>query len=192
MIVPPTTRSATAQGPEELRVLIVICANNLSGGSDDLRSHDAVARQAVLRRQVADPSAERKPGHTGGAHHASGSDKAECLCRRVEVEPRRASARARLPRARVDLDRPHRRQVDDDAAVADAVSRRVVPAATNGDFEPVRAGEVEGGGNVGRSRTARDDGRSAVDQSVEADPSRVIARVVGAEHGARDGPLKPA
>ena len=99
----------------------------------------------------------------------------------------------------VDVDRPHRRQVDDETVVAHAVPRRVVAAATNGDLEPTGAGEVQRCRDVGRAGTSSDDGRPAIDESVEADARRVVALVARLEHrrrrptvGARSGPASGA
>jgi hypothetical protein len=126
---------------------------------------------------MADAASERQPGDAGRADDPSRGGEAEGLGRRVEVEPRHAARGACEPRIGVDRDGTHRREVDHDAVVADAVPGRVVAASAYGDLALPCAGEVEGRRDVGRARAARDQHRPAVDQGVVAAPRGVVFRV---------------
>ena len=125
---------------------------------------------------MADAASERQPGDAGRADDPSRGGEAERLGRRVEVEPRRAALGAREPRIGVDRDGTHRREVDHEAVVADAVPGRVVAASAHGDLQLLCAGEVESRGDVGRAGAARDQRRPAVDQGVVAASRGVVLR----------------
>ena len=115
---------------------------------DELCADEVVAGQAVLRREMSDTAAEREAADAGRADHASGRHEPERLRRQVEVEPRRSSGRARDSRVGVDLDRTHRRQVDHEPVIADAVPRRVVSTSAHGHLQLVGAREIEGSGDI--------------------------------------------
>ena len=102
----------------------------------------------MLRRQVADSTAERQAHYARGADDAAGSDEPERLGRRIEVEPGRSALRVRDPPVCVHVDPAHRGKVDHEPFVQDAVSRRIVTAPTNRDLQLVRTREVESGGHI--------------------------------------------
>ena len=176
--------ASASKPPQELRVLIGISADHGATGRDQLGADEVVARETVLRRQVADPAAERETGDSGRADHASGGDEAGGLRRRVELEPPRAALGAGGPRVAVDLDPPHQREVDHEPAVAHAVPGGVVPASSHRHLEPARAREIERRRHVAGAEAARDHRRPAVDEGVEAAPGRVVAGVGRGQHGA--------
>ncbi len=151
---------------------------------NDLSADEVVARQAVLRRQVPDAAAEREPPDPGRADDASGRDEAERLGRRVEVEPGRAALRTGDSRLAVHVDGAHGREIDHEPAVDDAVPRRIVPASPNGNFQVVRAREIECGRDITRTGAARDHRRAPIDECVEAASSRVVLGILGADDGA--------
>jgi hypothetical protein len=78
-----------------------------AAGRDQLGADEVVARETVLRRQVADPTAEYESGDSGRADDASVRVEAGRLRRRVELEPPRAALGAGGPRVAVDFDPPH-------------------------------------------------------------------------------------
>jgi hypothetical protein len=96
---------------------------------------------------------------------------------RIEIEPGSPAACAGDQLVRIYVYPPHRREIDHEAVVHDAVSGRVVTASTNRDLQPVSTREVKRGGNVGRAGTACNQRGAAVDESVEAAPSRIEFRV---------------
>ncbi len=175
--------AAAAEPPEELLVSVGAGVDDGSVRRDDLRSHEVVAGQAVLGRQVADPAAEREARDPGRADDAARSDEAEGLRGGVEVEPRRTTLGPGDACAGVHLHRPHLRQVDHEPAVEDAMAGRVVSAAAHGHLEILLAGEPEAGCDVLGAEATGDDRRPAVDERIEPAAGRVVAVVTGDDHG---------
>jgi hypothetical protein len=157
-----------AKSPQQLGILIRACADHHAVGSHELGTDEVVAGEAVLGGEMADSSAEGQPSDPGRANDAAGRDEPKALGRRVEIEPPRAAIDARGPRVAVEVHPAHQRQIDHQAAVADAVSGGVVPTSAYGDLQRVRPGEVKGPRHVAGIETSHDHGRPAVDQGVEA------------------------
>ena len=88
------------------------------------------------------------------------------------------------PGVAVDVDPAHQRQIDHQAALADAMPGGVVPTSAYGDLQRVRPGEVKGPRHVVGIEATHDHGRPAVDQRVEAAARRIEPLVRGGEHGA--------
>ena len=168
--------------PEQLAVVVRARPDHAPVGRDDLGAEQVVARQSVLRGQVADSAAERETGHTRRTHHATRSDEAEGLRRRVEVEPGGAAFGPGGPGLAIHVDATHQREVDHEPAVEHAVPGRVVAAAPHRDLEPVRPRVVEGGGHVAGAEAPDDHRRPAIDEGVEAAARPVVAGIAGADH----------
>jgi hypothetical protein len=81
----------------------------------------------------------------------------------------------------VDVDRLHRRQVDDDAVVADGVARDVVPAAPHGEREPALAREAKRGRDVLGAAAARYERRPPIDGAIPDPPRTLVRRVIGSD-----------
>ncbi len=96
-----------------------------------------------------------------------GRDETDRLRRRVEVEPGGAAGGTGDPRLRVHVDVPHRREVDHEAVVADAMPSGIVPTTANRDLQSVLACELERRGHVVAAETARDHRGPASDERVE-------------------------
>jgi len=112
----------------------------------------------------------------------------EALGRRVEIEPGRTAIGAGGPGVAVDLDPAHQRQIDHQAALADAVSGGVVPASAHGHLQRARPGEVKSPRHVAGIEATHDHGRPAVDQRVEAAARRIEPLISGGEHRAANRP----
>src|SRR5205823_8040350 len=104
----------------------------------------------------------RQPAYARRAHDPARGHQTVRLGRGVEVEPGRASGRPRKTSVAVHLDLPHKRQVDHEAAVADAVPSRIVSTPAHGHLELVRPCEAERGRDVLRTETAVDHTRPAI------------------------------
>ena len=178
--------AAASEPPQKLWVLIGARVDDGSVRRDELGAHEVVARQAVLRRQMSDPPAEREPADPGRADDAAGCHEPMLLGRCVEVEPRRASSRIGDLRLAVDVDLAHPGQVDHQPVVEHAMARRVVAASANRHVEVVHSCEVERGRHVRRTDTLRDHRGAPVDEPVEADPGGVVSGVRRREDGARE------
>ena len=137
---------------------------------------------------MADTASERQPRDAGRADDPTRGGETEGLGRSVEVEPCRTALGAREPRIGVDRDGTHRREVDHEPVVDDAVPGRVVAASAHRDLQLLCAGEVERRRDVGRTRATRDQRRSAVDQGVVAAPRGVVFRVSRLDDGAGERP----
>ena len=131
-----------------------------------------------------DPSAERETGDAGRTDDPSGCDEAKGLSRGVKIEPRRATRGHGGTQLSVNGDPAHRRKIDHQPAVTDAVAGRIMPAATYGHFESLRPCEVEGRDDVAVVQAANDHRRQAVDEKIEATSGLVVPGVRGNEHGA--------
>ena len=173
--------ATAAEAPEELRVLVGSGAHERPVRRDELGADKVVAGEAVLRRQMPDAAAEGEAGHAGRADDAARRDEAGGLRGRVEVEPGGAALGACDPRSGVHLDRPHRGEVDHEAAVEDAVPGRVVAAAAHCNLESLCTREVERGRDVAGAEATHDDAGPAVDERVEAPACRVVPGVVGCD-----------
>ena len=184
----PEVPAAAPKPPQQLGVVLGARQRHRPVGSDELGADEGVARQPVLRGQVADPAAEGQSRHAGRPDDAARRDQAVRLRGGVEVEPRRAAGSAGDACAGIHLDRAQLREVDHEPVVADAVAGRVVTASAHCDLELVRAREVECGRDVARAGAARDDRGPAVDERVEAAARGVVPGVGGADDGAGQRP----
>ena len=75
----------------------------------------------------------------------------------------------------------HRREIDDEAIVAERLARDVVAAAAHGDEEIVPPRELERVLDVGYSLAPDDEGRVLVDHRVEDRPGRIVPREPGSK-----------
>lgn len=169
--------STAAQGPEELRVLALAGPDALAVGRDDLGGQEVVDRHPVRPAVMGVAAREREAGDSGLGDDAARDGEAVRLRGPVDVGPRAARLGADGPRARIDLDPPHRREVDDDAAVAGPCARDVVSASAHRDEQPRLAGERHCGRHVGLVGAACDERRPAVDHAVPDAPGLVVARI---------------
>jgi hypothetical protein len=64
--------AAASQPPEQVRVLVLVDAEAVAVGGDQLVGRDVVARQPVLAREPAHAAAEREPAHAGVGYVARG------------------------------------------------------------------------------------------------------------------------
>jgi dihydrofolate reductase len=167
---------------DDLQVHVAPLLLGDGGGLDHPRAFE------LDRVAVADPAAEGQPRNPGRADDAPGGDEAERLGRSVEIEPGRAALGPGDPRLAVDLHPAHLREVDHEAAVADAVAGGIVTAPAHGDLQLVCMREREGRRNVGGPGAPHDHGRAAIDERVEAATRLVVPRVRGREDGAGQGP----
>ncbi len=136
--------AAAAQRPEQVGVLGLAGGDGPPVGEDDVGREQVVAGEPVLPAQPADAAAEREAGDAGvGDDPARGRQPVE-LRLAVELAPQDAGLGADRARRRIDADPLHRREVDDQPAVADGRAGDVVAAAADGDFELLRSRELYG------------------------------------------------
>ena len=85
-------------------MLIGVCVNHRPGGRDQLRREEVVTGQAVLGGEVTDPAAEGEAADASRTDDSPGTDEAERLRGRVEVEPGSATTGASDASVGVDVD----------------------------------------------------------------------------------------
>ena len=97
--------AATAQAPEEVRILLVVRLQQSTVRGDDIRGEHVVACETEMAPDAAEPAAEREPASARVRHRARGRDESERPRLAIEVaeqrcRPRRARYVRRRRRAR--------------------------------------------------------------------------------------------
>jgi hypothetical protein len=171
--LPPPPRS-----PQKRSALSVA----LAVSSDDVGREQVVAGQAVHALQPADAAPEGEAGDARRRYGPTGSGQPERLRLAIELTPGQARLCTRDARGRIHAHALHRREVNDDAVVADGLSCDVVAAAAYGDWQPLVDPERECGHDVGHAGAAGDHCGSLVDHPVVDLPRRLVSRIGGAKH----------
>ena len=160
-------------------------AQNRSGCSSALaRTHRPSARRMSIATTLSEVRPQRRlsqpnppptasPATPGAADDARGSREAVDLGRGIEVGPDRAGLDADAAPLGIDHQAAHRREIDDDPALAQRRSRHVVPAAADRHRQPASRRGIEGDGGIVGVDAAGDQGRAAVDGAVPQ-PARVV------------------
>jgi hypothetical protein len=172
---------AAAQSPVEVGILGVAGGHVSAVRGHGFERDHIVRREAVLVAQPTDAAAEREPGDPRLRDDAERCRQAVSLSRCVELAQCHAGLGARRLRCRVDVDRLHCRQVDDEAAVVQRIAGDAVPAAACRDPKPVLARVVDSVDHVGRRRALRNRGRTLVDHPVPERAGLVVGLVAGFE-----------
>ena len=161
---------------------LVVDVQELAVRGHDLRGEEVVDRHAVLADEEADPSAERDAADADRARVAEAGREAVLpggvrvlAGRESRLGPRRAAVR-------VDVQRLHRRQVEDDPSLGDAEARPAVAAAPDGELAARVARERHHGCDLPSVDRPDDDGRMPVDVAGEHRPRGVVAGVLGSDH----------
>ena len=141
--------AASAQRPEQVRVVVGGRHMDRTVGTHDRRRAEAVDGEPVLAPHPTLAASEGEAADAGLGDHAAGHDEAERLRFAVDVSPHRAALHGGSPRDRVDGDGAHPREVDDHAAVAARQTGDGVPAASHRDQQVPLAGEVDRVDDVG-------------------------------------------
>jgi hypothetical protein len=174
--------AAAADGPEEVGVLLLARGEDLALRGHDVRGHEVVDGGAVLAHQPADPSAERQARDPGVGDDPADRRQPEVLRLAVELSPEHAGLGPRGTGRRIDSDPLHRREVDDEPAVADRVSADTVAAGADADEQGPLTGEADRRDDVGDAGAAGDAGGAPVDGAVPDRACGVVAVVAGTEH----------
>ena len=128
--------AAPADRPEQVGVVVGIDAQQLAVGGHDLGGEQVVDRQAVLADEEADAAAERDAADPDRAGVAEAGGQAVLAGRRRCTRPRSARSRPRRSGRSTSISSARMsRQVEDDAALGDAVARGAVAAAADRQLE---------------------------------------------------------
>ncbi len=158
--------AAASERPEEVGVLGRAGAHHLTGRGHDLGGLEVVDRHAVLATEPAEAPAERQSGDAGGGVDADRRGEAVGLGGGVEVRERGTAFDGDAAPGRVDSRGLHLRKVDHEPVVAQGIAGDVVPAAADGEQEPVVPREVHPADDVRRGGAASDDRGALVDHRV--------------------------
>src|SRR5215203_3020378 len=99
----------------------------------------------------------------------------------VELSKQYSSLSRYRARFRIDAYPLHRREVNEEAAVADGQAGEAVPPAPYSHQKPCLSREPHGRDDVGHACAARDEGREATDRPVPDPAGILVARVSGME-----------
>ena len=102
-------------------------------GQHDLGLDEAVDAEPELTGQVAEAAAERQAGDAGGGEDAGRDGEAERVRGVVDVAQQGAPLHADETLVRVDVDRTHVAEVDDQGVGPDAQPGGVVSSAADGE-----------------------------------------------------------
>jgi hypothetical protein len=172
--------TAPAKRPEQLRVPILAGDHDAAIRGDDHGPHQVVAGQAGRSHEESQAARQREPTDAGVAERAAGRGQALRGRRAVHVLPQRPAARPGAPPLRVDGDRAHLTQVDDQRSVGHRMARDPVTAATHRDRQAGSSRGPHRRDDVFSGATRDDHRRMAVDHAVEGLPRGVISLVPGA------------
>ena len=143
--------AATADRPEQVGMVVGVDLEEPAVGGHDLGAEQVVDRQPELADEIADAAAERDPADADRTGVAEPGRQAVLADGRRVLEggqPALGPCRAAVD---VDVEALHVGQVEDDPALAHAVTRRAVAAAPDGELRARVAGDARRPG----SRPAR-------------------------------------
>jgi hypothetical protein len=146
----------------------------LAIGRDHLDTDEIVTAQTMLVAQPAYAAAQGQPGDACVGDETAGGGEPAFLGCAIQFAPGQAGLGADGAPRRIDLDLLHRREVDDEAAVADRIAGHVVAASPHCNQEVMRASELDDPDYIVRAGAARDQRRSPVDHPVPHRARRVI------------------
>ena len=136
--------AAPADGPEQVGILRRACVEKFAIGGDHIGGVQIVGSQPEFAAEPAEAAAKGESGYTGGRVDPKRRGEAEGLRLPVELAERHSWLYARGALFRVDMHRPHRRQVDQKPAFADRVASDVVAAAAHRHEQAVVARKAHG------------------------------------------------
>ena len=139
----PEAAASAVGSPEEVRVLLGACGAHDAVGRDDLHRPKVVAGQAIGAVGEPEPAAEGEAGHTGPRHLPTRSRQREQLRRTVHVGPTGTRLHPGRASHGIDVDAPHRRQVDHEPVVAHRAPGHLVAATADAQGHRVFACEAD-------------------------------------------------
>ncbi len=126
-------------------------------------------------------AAEREPRDAGDRDEPTRRGQAVWLQCVVDLTPRAPCLDAHRPRRRIDGDRFHQGQVDDQSAVADGKPGDVVTRALDREHQALLARKRQRLNDVVHGGASRDERRVAIDHRVEDSARRLVPFVVWCE-----------
>ena len=152
--------------PEDV---ILSCSRPVLG--DDFTGEDIVAGQPIFAHQPTGAAAERQACNARLGDNAGRDRQAMRMCFAIHIAKERSRLHAHRMQLRVNGNPVHRRDVDDNAIIAQGPAGDVVAAAFDRDEKIVRTRKLHGANDVGRFPTAGDQARMLVDARIPNTPS---------------------
>ncbi len=181
--------AATAmQPPEQVRVLGLARGDHPAIGGHDARRDQVVAGQPVHPLEPAAAAAKNESGHPSGRHTAAGGCQPVFLGCSVQLTPGDARSNPSGTRDRVDLDLPHRAEVEEQAVVDGGVPSDGMAASPGRERQPCGLHKQDRRYNVAVARGPGDRRGPAVEHGVEDDAGLAVLIAVGGRQDlAREG-----
>jgi hypothetical protein len=170
--------AATAYGPEEVGVLRRACVEKFAIGSNHIGGVQIVGGEPKFTTEPAEATAKGESGYTGGRVDPKRRGKAKRLRLLVELAERHSWLYARAALFRVNMDGPHRRQIDQEPTVTDRVARDVVTAAAHRHEQAVVARKAHGINHIACDLTTHDRTWSPIDHCIPNRPRLVVTGFV--------------
>jgi len=170
--------AAAAQGPEQIRVVLLTGMSKLAVRTDDVDADQVVDAEPETAHQQPDSPAERETRDTGVADGAERRGETEGLRRAIQFPEQHAALCVRSALLRIDADFLHRAHVDHQAALRHGVARHTVTAGVHAGEQLVRAGEVHRVDDVLRIGAAHDERRVSVEGRIP-DATRGVIAFIG-------------
>jgi len=146
-------------------------------GQDHVDFEEVVDSEAVAAREVTDSAAQREASDTSRGDEPARHRQPEGVGGVIDVTPHGAAGDPGRAIPRIDPDSCHRRQIEDEPAVARPETRPVVRAAAHGERQPVLPGEADARDDVRGIPAFCDQRRAAVDHRVVDLAGRFVRRV---------------
>ena len=173
----PEIAAATADAPEQVRVLLVGRVDGGPGRGHDVDREQVVHGQSVGMREPPEAAAEGEPRDARPGHDPDRHRETERFGGAIDMAQRGTGRDTHFPRVRVHDHVGQVAQVEHDAAVDGAVSGHVVTAATDRQGQPEVPGRRDRPGDVGDRAGPDDRDRMAVDHAVPDGARLLIGRV---------------
>ena len=155
-------------------------------GGNDVDRHHVVECQTKPPGQPAEPAAGGEPANSGVRYGAQRGCQAVPLSRPIDGAEQSTASHPHPAGRGVDLDAPHRREVEDHAAVAGRLAREAVTAALDRGEQAMFVCECHRPLEIGIPEGLEDQSRVAVDDGVEHESGRFVAVGFGQQHPAFD------
>src|SRR6266545_961137 len=130
---------------------------------------------------------QRQPGDAGGGDNATGNRQPEGLRLAVDIPPGRPTLHAHSPSAGIDPHATHRRQIQHQPVIADAVTGDAMPPGAHRRQQLLLAGQVDRVDDVGGARALHDQARTAIHPPILDNTRLLIAVILGRQQPTPEG-----
>jgi hypothetical protein len=160
--VPP----ATAYGPIEVGVFRGTRGHETSVCQNQISSQKVVDRQAMLAREMPQPTSKCQSTNSGGRNEACGHGQTKSMRCVVDSMPRATAPHPHCPIAGVDTGIVDQRKINYEAIITDAQAACVMSAAPHRNEHSILTAKIDCGEDVRGVGTAHDQARPAVDHAI--------------------------